>query len=235
VRGRGGLMLIVTAAEMRALDRETIDVVGVPGVVLMDAAGRGVADVIARLGAGDAVVVFAGAGNNGGDGYVAARYLRNRGFGVDVIRCAPLDKIRGDARVHYDACARSGVPIHDGHDAASLARAVSDLARAEIVVDALFGTGLDRPVEGHLAGAIEHVNALDGLKVAVDLPSGLDSDRGVPLGVCVRADHTVTFAYPKRGLVVAPGFTYAGEVHVVDIGIPRQLAWDRGVRGELLD
>jgi NAD(P)H-hydrate epimerase len=220
-------MLLLTAAEMRALDRETIDVIGVPGVVLMDAAGRAVAELAASLG-GDAVV-FAGAGNNGGDGFVAARHLANRGIAVDVVLCAPRDKLRGDALTHYLACERSGVRVLDGTTAAGLA---ASPARA-VVIDALFGTGLDRPVEGHLAEAIARVNASPGIKIAVDVPSGLDADRGVPLGVCVRADHTVTFAFAKRGLVTSPGFTFAGRLHVVDIGIPARLA--QHARARLLD
>jgi ADP-dependent NAD(P)H-hydrate dehydratase / NAD(P)H-hydrate epimerase len=229
-------MLLVTAAEMRALDREVIEQVGVPGVVLMDAAGRGVVDVIAaRADLSRArVVVYAGAGNNGGDGFVVARHLANRGAAVEVVLCAPADKVSGDALVHLLAAERSGVPFHDAADADGLARAAARTADAGVVVDALFGTGLTREVTGHLAQAIEDINAHRGLKVAVDVPSGLDADRGVPLGACVRADHTVTFAFAKRGLVSAPGFTFVGELHVADIGIPERLARARGVRAELL-
>ena len=199
--------LIVSAAQMRALDREVIEEVGVPGVVLMDAAGRGVAEVIASLvdPARAHVVVYAGSGNNGGDGFVAARHLANRGARVEVIACAPEEKVSGDARIHLGACRRSQVTILDGTTPEALAQAGAHAASAGVVVDALFGTGLSRPVTGHLASAIAQVNAHAGIKVAVDVPSGLDSDRGVPLGACVKADHTVTFAFAKRGLVCAPG------------------------------
>jgi NAD(P)H-hydrate epimerase len=229
-------MLLVTAAEMRALDREVIEQVGVPGAVLMDAAGRGVADVIAaQCDASRArVVIYAGAGNNGGDGFVVARHLSNRGCAVEVVLCAPAESVKGDALIHLLAAERSGVPILDAADADGLARAAARTAAANVVVDALFGTGLTREVQGHLAQAIEDINAHRGLKVAVDVPSGLDADRGVPLGACVRADHTVTFAFAKRGLVSSPGFTYVGALHVVDIGIPERLARARGVRAELL-
>jgi NAD(P)H-hydrate epimerase len=225
--------VIVTAAEMRALDTAVIDDVGVPGVALMEAAGRGVVDVLARVCdlARARVVVYAGPGNNGGDGYVVARLCANRGAAVEVLRCAAEDKLRGDARTHMLACARSGVPIHDATTVGGLAAA----GPADVVVDALLGTGLARDVEGHLRAAIAHLNARPGLKVAVDVPSGLDSDRGVPLGDCVRADHTVTFAFAKRGLVGAPGFTFAGQLHVADIGIPESLARARGVAAVLLD
>jgi NAD(P)H-hydrate epimerase len=230
-------MLVVSTAEIRALDREVIDGVGVPGAVLMDAAGKGVAELARDLsvsGRGE-VVVFAGAGNNGGDGFVAARHLANWGVHTTVILCAPQQNVRGDALIHLRACEKSGVTVLDGSTPEGLAAATVATARARVVVDALFGTGLDREVTGHLADAIGRINAHAGVKVAVDVPSGMDADRGQPLGVCVRADHTVTFAFPKRGLVGAPGFTLAGRVHVVDIGIPEKLAIARGVAMRLLD
>ena len=229
-------MLLVTAAEMRALDRETIETIGVPGAVLMESAGRGVADLIGTLAPADArVVVYAGAGNNGGDGFVVARHLANRGATVEVVLCAPEDKIKGDARLHLEACRRSSVTLLDATTETQLDAAAVHTREARVVVDALFGTGLSREVTGLPARAIAHLNAHAGLKVAVDVPSGLDADRGVPLGVCVRADHTVTFAFAKRGLVSAPGFTFAGVLHVVDIGIPERLARTHGVTAELLD
>jgi len=233
-------MFLVTAQEMRALDREVIEQVGVPGAVLMESAGRGVVEVIASLvdPEGAEVVVYAGAGNNGGDGFVVARHLANRGARVRVILCAQAAKIGGDAKIHFYACKRSQVEILDGASEDALRDAAARTAGAGVVVDALFGTGLQRPVEGLYASAVDRINAHRGLKIAVDVPSGIDSDRGVPLGApgtCVRADHTVTFAFAKRGLVGAPGFTFAGALHVVDIGIPARLAEARGVRARLLD
>jgi NAD(P)H-hydrate epimerase len=226
-------MLILTAAEMRALDREVIDTIGVPGAVLMDAAGRAVAE--RALAVPGEVVVYAGSGNNGGDGFVAARHLANRGRRATVILCAPREKVAGDARLHLLACEKSGVSILDGASPESLAEAAEKTAAAAVVIDALLGTGIDRDVTGHLADAIAGINAHRGFKIAVDVPSGLHTDRGVPLGCCVRADHTVTFAFAKRGLVGAPGFTYSGKLEVVDIGIPEWLARARGVTGRLLD
>jgi NAD(P)H-hydrate epimerase len=230
-------MLIVSAAEMRALDREVIEQVGVPGTVLMESAGRGMVEVIAGL--VDVpraeVVVYAGAGNNGGDGFVVARHLANRGARVRVVLCTQAAKIAGDAKVHFYACKRSNVEILDGASTDALREASTRTAGAAVVVDALLGTGLERPVEGLYANAVDRINAHAGIVVAVDIPSGLDTDRGVPLGASVHADHTVTFAFPKRGLVGAPGFTSVGELHVVDIGIPSRLAEAHGVRARLLD
>ena len=222
-------MLLVTAEQMRALDRETIDVVGVPGIVLMESAGRGVVDVIARHFdvAHARVVAFCGPGNNGGDGFVVARHLANRGADVIVALVGERDKIKGDARIHFDACARSNVRIFEADKA--------PLHRNDIVVDAIFGTGLTRPVgAGAARDAIARMRAHRGPVVAVDVPSGLDADKGI-IGPCVRADHTVTFAFAKLGLVGAEEQAVVGALHVVDIGIAEKLARERGVKAELLD
>jgi NAD(P)H-hydrate epimerase len=229
-------MLIVTAAQMRALDREVIERIGVPGVALMESAGRAVVEVLAALRAprGTRYVVFAGPGNNGGDGYVVARHLYDRGAEVQVIRCVPEARVSGDARVHYGACQRTGVEVLDGTAPPSLADAVRATAEADVVVDALLGTGLTRNVDGLLAEAIAAINRHRGVVVAVDIPSGLDADRGVPLGICVRAHHTVTLGLPKVGLCSAPGFTQVGRLHVADIGIPERLARAAGISAELL-
>ncbi|MSP60647.1 MAG: NAD(P)H-hydrate dehydratase [Myxococcales bacterium] len=229
-------MKVVTAAEMRALDRQAIETIGVPGVVLMESAGRAVADLVAGLVqplAGARVVVVAGSGNNGGDGFVVARHLKNRGAEVAVVLVAAPGKVEGDARVHLEAARRSGVPIHDGLAGPEFAAAAALVDGAELVVDALLGTGATRPVEGHLAVVVARINASRGLRVAIDLPSGLDADRGHPLGICVAAHHTVTFAFPKLGLVTSPGFLHAGALHVADIGIPPSLAGS--LRRVLLD
>ena len=223
------MSLLVTAAEMRALDREVIDQIGVPGVVLMESAGRGVVDVIARH--YDVprarVLCFCGPGNNGGDGFVVARYLHDRGADVTVALVGERDKVKGDARVHFDACLKAGVRVLDAPDA--------HLHRGDLVVDAVFGTGLTRAVgPGPARDAIARMRAHRGPVVAVDVPSGLDADRGV-IGPCTRADHTVTFAFAKLGLVGPDALPLVGTLHVVDIGIPERLARARGVKAELLE
>jgi ADP-dependent NAD(P)H-hydrate dehydratase / NAD(P)H-hydrate epimerase len=221
--------LIVTAEQMRALDRETIEKVGVPGVVLMESAGRGVVDVMARhydLSKARAVV-FCGPGNNGGDGFVVARHLANRGADVIVALVGERDKLKGDAKIHFDACARSSMRIFDAPQA--------PLHRNDLVVDAVFGTGLHHAVgAGAARDAIARMRAHRGPVIAVDVPSGLDADRGI-VGPCVRADHTVTFAFAKLGLCGADALSVVGTLHVADIGIPERLARERGVKAELLD
>src|SRR5262249_52971441 len=161
--------LIVTAEQMRALDRETIEQLGVPGVVLMESAGRGVVDVMAPLYdlPRARVVLFCGPGNNGGDGFVIARHLANRGADVLVALVGEREKIKGDAKIHFDAAARSGVRIFDAPQA--------PLHRNDLVVDAVFGTGLTRAVgPGPARDVIARMRAHRGPVIAVAAPYGLD-------------------------------------------------------------
>jgi NAD(P)H-hydrate epimerase len=188
----------------------------------MENAGRGVADVVEReLGRGPRaprVVVVCGSGNNGGDGFVVARHLVTRGHAVDVHRTAPLAKLTGDARANHDALVGIGVPIKEiGEDTAPLR---ADLLRADAVVDALFGTGLDRPITGVHAAVVEAVNHSGKTVVSVDVPSGIDADTGMPLGAAIKAALTVTFGLHKLGLLTPSGADLAGRVHLVDLGVP---------------
>jgi NAD(P)H-hydrate epimerase len=223
---------LVGSDEMRAIDRAAIEDFGIPALTLMDRAGRGVADAAAELaGPRGRFVVVCGGGNNGGDGYVAARLLRAAGRDARVMALVPAHVLSPDARAVREQAERAGVPIDDGV-LAPLAAGVGD-----VVVDAIFGTGLKRPPEGLFAGAIAAIEVarVGGARVlAVDVPSGLSADTGRPLGPCVRADRTVTFAFLKRGLAVHPGLALAGEVTVIDIGIPPQAARRVPVGCELL-
>ena len=225
-------MRLVGSAEMREIDRAAIQDLGIPGLALMERAGRGVADAAAALaGARGKVVVVCGGGNNGGDGYVAARLLRAAAREVRVIALVPPERLSGDARAARDEAERAGVPIEAG------VAGPLPAADGDVVIDAIFGTGLARPPEGSFAAAIAAVEAARGAGarvVAVDVPSGLSADTGRPLGPCVRADRTVTFAFLKRGLAVHPGLGLAGEVTVVDIGIPAEAARRVPVACELL-
>ena len=227
---------VVTAAEMRALDRATIEEIGLPGAVLMETAGRAVADAAwARARAGGTVAVVCGPGNNGGDGYVAARVLRERGADVVAYLVAAREQVRGDARLHLDALERSGGAVLDLSTAAALEEAGPALAGAAVIVDALFGTGLARALDGHVALVIDRINRSPAYVVAADLPSGVDADTGRVLGVAVDADVTVTMGALKVGLCGAPGFVHAGEVRVAEIGIPRALVQAQAVGAGLLE
>jgi NAD(P)H-hydrate epimerase len=224
---------LVAAEEMRAIDRAAIEGCGVPGIELMERAGAAVARLVHPfLGSGGRVLVLAGAGNNGGDGYVVARRLRAEGVEARVAALAPRARLAGDALRAREAAEAGGVPIDDAPASGALEARAGD-----VVVDALLGTGLSRAPEGAFAEAIERVAALRsaGAKVvAVDVPSGLSADTGRPLGSCVRADATVTFAFQKRGLVLHPGAELAGQVVVADIGIPPEAAARVPVGCELL-
>ncbi len=215
-------MRLVGSAEMRELDRIAIEELGIPSSTLMDRAGRAVADAAAALAAqGGRFVVVCGGGNNGGDGYVAARLLRAAGRDARVLALMPAERLSPDARAVRALADRAGVPIDEG------VLAPIEAGVGDVVVDAIFGTGLARPPDGAFAEAIARIDAarIAGARVvAVDVPSGLSADTGRPLGPCVRADRTVTFGFLKRGLVLHPGLSFTGEVTVADIGIPAEAA-----------
>jgi len=215
---------VVTAAEMRALDRQAIDEIGLPAVVLMETAGRAVAEAALRmLGAQRGhVMVVCGPGNNGGDGFVAARVLRDRGVDAVAYLAAPREAVRGDARTHLEILERAGGGVRLIAAPEPLAAVADRAPDAALVIDALFGVGLTRPIEGHLAEVVAMMQRARRV-LAVDIPSGLDTDTGRVLGCAVTAERTVTMAVPKIALVSAPGFARAGELEVADIGIPPAL------------
>ena len=193
-----------------------------PGVVLMENAGRGAADVIERfLGelGGKTVVVVAGRGNNGGDGFVIARHLTLRGLACAVFLVADPDTLSGDAAVNYAILPHVGVEVRrvSEDQAPSLS---ATLAGFDLVVDAVGGTGIAGALRGHVAAVVEQINAADRPVVAVDIPTGLDCDTGEAPGAAVKADLTVTFHARKIGFDEPGASEYTGKVVVADIGIP---------------
>jgi hydroxyethylthiazole kinase-like uncharacterized protein yjeF len=200
---------ILSNAEMSQADRLTISG-GVAGIALMQNAGAAVAEaVVGRRSGGGRVVVVAGPGNNGGDGFVAARLLAARGYVVEVLLAAKAEALKGDAALAAQAWSGPLVPADPVR-----------LGHADIVVDALFGAGLDRPVEGLPHAMIEAMNAQSAPIVAVDLPSGINGTSGAVMGVAVRAAHTVTFFRKKPAHLLLPGRLHCGTLSVADIGIP---------------
>ncbi|MEE2665288.1 MAG: NAD(P)H-hydrate dehydratase [Myxococcota bacterium] len=205
---------------MRALDAHTIDGLGVPGDLLMESAGRAVVEAVLALrdSTRDAVLVVCGSGNNGGDGLVVARQLFALGVVVRAVLLADPARLRGAAAANFARLQRMGVSHEVGVDA------IDAGGRAGVVVDAIFGTGLAREVAvdsepGRAIAAIERQRQYGARVVAVDVPSGLDSDTGQELGACVRADLTVTIGLPKCGLALEPGRSLSGRVLVARIGI----------------
>ena len=223
------MLPVVTAAEMRALDQDTIKNVGISGFTLMETAGRAVAEVAAAMletstqGAERRrVAVVCGPGNNGGDGYVVARVLRARGIDAVVYLAVNREAVQGQARAHLDVLERSSGVVHMIDTPEAFEPHREDIAAAALVVDAVFGTGLVRPIVDHLASVVHAINAA-AVRLAIDVPSGLDSDTGRTLGVAVDAHRTVTMGPHKVALVSAPGFARCGEVTLAEIGIPRAL------------
>ncbi|HEY1694493.1 MAG TPA: NAD(P)H-hydrate dehydratase [Polyangiaceae bacterium] len=231
---------VLSRAQMRAFDEHAIRACGVPSVVLMENAGRGATDVLVReLLEGDAanarVIVVCGTGNNGGDGFVVARHLLVRGADPSVYLCGDPGRVSPDARANLDAWRGLGGEVFEVAVDGPLEALATAMAGADLVVDALFGTGLDRAVEGFFAGVVKAVNAAPAPRFSVDLPSGLDADTGEALGVCVEAQLTVTFAHHKLGLLTPGGALRAGRVFVVDIGVPAALVAHVGGSAQLLD
>lgn len=231
-------MFVVTANQMRALDRLTIERYGIAGFELMQRAGAGATEMLLErfpFVHGQRVVIVAGKGNNGGDGFVVGRLLLQAGVQAEVVLLARADEVGGDAALALAAYRADGGTLIEAVDAAGLFALGQHLEGAALVVDALLGTGLNAPVRGLQADAIYTINACGKPVLAIDLPSGLDADRGVPLGVAVQAEATATFAFPKLGQVVYPGLDYVGELAVVDIGVPAEAVAEVGVRIHLLE
>lgn len=220
-------MDLLTADEMREMDRQTIESFGLPGRILMENAGRGATRVLmARFPdiAARSVGVAAGRGNNGGDGFVIARYLFQHQVDVKVYLLSESAKLQGDAAENFHLLAQLGVPVTEIPDAESFGRHRTEMAHRQIWVDAILGTGLNSDVKGFFKSVIEFINSTNRGVLSVDIPSGLHTDTGRPCGVCISAAITATFAYPKIGHVQLPGADYTGDLYVIDIGIPPFIA-----------
>ncbi|MDA0990446.1 MAG: NAD(P)H-hydrate dehydratase [Verrucomicrobia bacterium] len=224
-------MKSVSSATMRELDRAAIDDYEIPGELLMERAGQGVADVVddlARLSGFNTAPIrlIAGRGNNGGDVFVAARLLKELDYQVDVWLAGDRGKIKGDALTHLEKMRAAGITLNalstPGEWEDLLITAPGDVG---VVVDGVLGTGLTGPARGAAAGAIQYINALGERApvVSVDIPSGLNADTGEVMGDTVRADITVTMGLPKTGLLLPAALDYVGSVDVVDIGLPEEI------------
>jgi hydroxyethylthiazole kinase-like uncharacterized protein yjeF len=228
-------MKIVTAAQMRELDRKAQEEYGIPGSALMEQAGLAVAEAACRLTEPcpeQPIAVICGRGNNGGDGFVAARHLRAMGRRPVVFLAASRDAVGGDARENLLRLAEVGLDVTEIGDPSAIAEACTE---AGLVIDALLGTGLSGEVHGLAGDLIAAMNACGRPVLAVDIPSGLHSDTGKPLGRAVRAVETVTMGLPKLGLYLDPGMDYAGAITVADIGFPDELVQQAPAAAELIE
>ncbi len=229
-------MYLVSADEMREMDRQTIEDFGLPGRVLMEIAGRGATrwllecfpDVLEMK-----TGILAGRGNNGGDGFVIARYLHQKGARVTIFLLTDEKRVTGDAAANLALAHASGIPVIDLADETAFAANRTGLVHQHLFVDAILGTGLKSDVSGYYKTVIDFINHSDKPVFSVDIPSGLHADTGQPCGACLRAEATATFGYAKTGLILFPGADLAGDLTVIDIGIPPFIA-DRVAPGKWL-
>ncbi|MFO7839106.1 MAG: NAD(P)H-hydrate dehydratase [Desulfosalsimonadaceae bacterium] len=231
-------MIVVTADEMRTMDRQTIESFGLPGRILMENAGRGAARVLMQHFpelCRSSVAVAAGRGNNGGDGFVIARYLFQYGFDVKVYLLSESGKLSGDAATNFNLLGPLGVPVAEIPDESAFESLRSEMAQKSLWVDAILGTGLKSDVKGYFRTVIEFLNQLSQPVFAVDIPSGLHADTGRPCGTCIKANATATFAFAKTGHVQEPGASCTGALHVIDIGIPPLIDRQTDPHQHLLD
>jgi NAD(P)H-hydrate epimerase len=221
----GDSCLLMSRDQVRAFDAWAINELGVPGVVLMENAGRSCAELIEeKLSAivKPQVCIFCGTGNNGGDGFVIARHLLNRGFIVVIVICGDRNKVRGDAKANLDILEGLGAPVEqlDVDSIDDIKGRVAALAQgADMIIDAIFGTGLTGELRDEYKRLITGINALGRPILAVDIPSGLDCDTGQTLGTAIRAQWTVTFVAVKKGFVLENAQAQTGEIYVASIGV----------------
>jgi ADP-dependent NAD(P)H-hydrate dehydratase / NAD(P)H-hydrate epimerase len=219
-------MRILNTAQMREVDRRTIQEIGLPSIVLMENAGRQVVaaleslytDLLERT-----IAVVCGRGNNGGDGFVVARTLHQRGADVSVFLIGEVASVKGDARVNLEVLGRLGVTVVEVSDEQAWELHFSAVAQSDLIVDAIFGTGLSGPLTGMLETVVADLNAAGIPIVSIDLPSGMSADTPELRGDTVEATVTVTLAAPKLPLILPPAEGRAGEIVIADIGIPDEV------------
>ncbi|MCJ7610695.1 MAG: NAD(P)H-hydrate epimerase, partial [Candidatus Aminicenantes bacterium] len=231
-------MKVLTSAQMKEIDRKTIQDIGIPGPVLMENAGLQVVRALTEIfpkPAGERIVVVAGKGNNGGDGLVVARHLLNKGASPSVLLLSRIEDLQGDAALNARIGRNIGLDIKEVPTLEEWKKHRATLLRATVIVDAVFGTGLTKPAEGLYAAAIEDINLAPGFKIAVDVPSGLSSDSFEIIGPTVKADLTVTLAAPKIAHLFPPAENYVGVLRVADISVPAALLQDPGLTLDLVE
>lgn len=209
---------LVSVDEMRQLDRRASEEFGISPLILMEHAGTGVADLAEKNFKSKSILVVAGRGNNGGDGFVAARHLVNRGYDVKVFLSDAESEIKGEAAANLHCLKAMKVPL-----TCDITRIESLISETGLIIDALFGVGLNRGIEGKYLDIVDAVNQSRRNVLSIDIPSGLNGDSGHIMGVCVKAAATAALGLPKQGLYARQGPLMAGHIYVVDIGLPRIL------------
>jgi ADP-dependent NAD(P)H-hydrate dehydratase / NAD(P)H-hydrate epimerase len=230
-------MKVVSALQMKKLDRRAIQEFGIPGIVLMENAGRATVEVIDKYFSEmmiRKIIVLAGPGNNGGDGLVIGRHLLNRGVDVEAFLLGHKAKVNGDAKVNLELYQKLR-PVQELHRQEDLKKLQTPIDHADLIIDAILGTGVNTEVRGLYRDIIEYINSLPTPVVSVDIPSGVDASTGKVLGSAVYADLTVTFGLPKIGLLLHPGIDRVGILEVADISIPPYLVQEENITVELID
>lgn len=228
---------LVTASEMREIDRRTIEEYKIPGIILMERAGQSVFKFIKNKFISPdnkLFYIFCGKGNNGGDGFVVARLLSRSNAKVKVFLCAKSNEIRGDAKKNFDLLSQMNVDIIEIPKNTGISLLQGE-EKPDLIIDALLGTGATGEVEGILKDIIEYINSLQVPVISIDIPSGLNADTGKILGCCVKATYTVTMGLPKVGLFVYPGASYSGEITIADLGFPEELTKSPQIKTHLID
>lgn len=226
-------MIVTTSEQMKAIDRKAIEEYRIPGLILMEHAAMKVADVVMNMSFAEQIYVVCGTGNNGGDGFAAARLLYQKGKQVHVLVVGSVEKQSEDAKKMFRALLGLDIEIEYILGLDDLPEEPQGLNT--IIIDALFGIGCSRALNGIHAGIVEWINESEGIVVSIDVPSGINSDNGHVMGVSVNADVTVTFTAPKVGIVVGPGKLAAGTLVVHEIGIPEAVLEKFSYQYELLD
>ncbi len=221
---------IVTPSHMATLDRYAIDELGIPGLVLMENAGRGIAESAMAMAQRDKPVhIYCGAGNNGGDGYVVARHLLHNGFQVQVFILTDREKIKGDSLTNLQILEKMGQTVH------YIKAAPQIPVQPGLIIDALLGTGATGPLKGFYAEIVEHINRSGVNVLSVDMPTGINAETGAVFEPVVKAQKTCTMALLKTGLLLAPAREFAGQIRVVDISLPQQTLLAKPPRQWLLE
>ncbi|KPJ61307.1 MAG: hypothetical protein AMJ46_02710 [Latescibacteria bacterium DG_63] len=231
-------MRIATPEQMRNIDAKAIDGLGIPGLTLMENAGRGVVSVVEQVVGeinGKSFAVVCGKGNNGGDGFVVSRLLREKGARVAAFLLARKKDVSGDASVNLERFVSMGGGVTELTEGNIFEELVPVLERTRFVVDAIYGTGFKGKVPGFVARVIELINSSEAQVFAVDVPSGLDCGTARTEGVCIRAHATATLALLKKGLVFFPGRKFTGDIFLIDIGIPDACVDEENIQLTLMD
>jgi hydroxyethylthiazole kinase-like uncharacterized protein yjeF len=235
---KGAPMKVLTSTQMKEIDRTAIEEIGIPGTILMENAGRQIFKKLREKFpevSREKIVIVAGKGNNGGDGFVVARHLYSHGANPEVMLLASKKDVRGDAAVNLNIAQKIGIKISEIRSLKDWNLQRGKIFLCNVLVDAVFGTGLVKPAQGFYAAVIKDINKSKAYKIAVDIPSGLSSDTFQIIGPCVNADLTVTLAAPKIAHIFPPAEEYVGELVVADIGVPTFLFNDENLKLELVE